>query len=568
MPFVLLMTGTSKKSDRTGRLASLGGTSLPSTPVHHESQPSSPAVWQSQQGEKVSELSHCTFYTCFNIKRCPLDKPFAVYVYKFYIFPSRRVVDLLSELVTSLEMTGSYTSDPDEACVFVGVIWNSGEGSPRNLQSNIKSLDHWGADGENHILIELSTDRATASLLDGVSTDKAIVARTFISPSRPFSSGFDILLPPIPTVEIGLRDLPPLLPVSRENFVYFYGELVAPLHPSSISITPTDITHLQQTLERREKVDIKLQCSTSAASQGIHGGQWTLCEDQKSRLELGSKSMFSLVPRPAGIRTEMGVSVYTRLIESLMSGSIPVVIGVEKLPFDEVIDWRQATISVPPGRFPDLDRILHSIIDTDIQNLRLHGRNLWYNYFSSPLTVLRSAVNIVRSWTLHPPPFAPDFAGESLLSRGISSSYLRIRSPLFSHNFTTYSSSFWNSVPGPHFSYPNTPFTPGPFSGYQFSDLDEESASLLHSHVVGGKVVTGTTFRRNLLGNSPEEQFTIILLTYKRNKVLAEVLEKLKNVPFLNKLIVVWNNEENIPPMMWPNIGVPIEVCQLVILDL
>ena len=506
------------------------------------------------------EFSRCTFDVCFNLSRCPLNKPFAVYVYSSFVFPARRKVTLLNELVASLEMTDSHTTDPDAACVFVAVVWNSGEGGPVALQTNINSLAHWGQDGENHILIELSTDQSIASLLEGVHTGKAIVSRSYISSTKPFRTGFDILLPPVQTVNVDLKDLPPLLPVNRKNFIYFHGDFDTPRHqPDSSSVTPTNI---RQAIKGKDRVDIAIKCTWSRPQvpPGVNKQQWRLCGDQNFRLGLCSKSMFSLVPSPGGPHAGVGASVYTRLVESLMCGSIPVIIGVGPLPFDEVIDWSRAAISIPLGRLSDIYTILHSVSSDNIQNLRLHARNLWFNYFRSQLTVIQAAINIVRSRTFHPPPFAPDFSGQSLLSRMTSSNYIRIRSPLFSSNFTTYSSVYWNSVTGPRFSFPNSPFTPGPLTGSRFSDADETELSGLHSHTVRGKVVRGTTFARHLLGNHPDEQFTVILLTYKRNKELVGVLEKLKNVPFLNKVIVVWNNEEEPPTMIWPNIGVPLEV--------
>ena len=62
-------------------------------------------------------------------------------------------------------------------------------------------------------------------------------------------------------------------------------------------------------------------------------------------------------------------------------------------------------------------------------------------------------------------------------------------------------------------------------------------------------------------GNYPSEQFTIVMLTYEREAVLMESLSRLYGLPYLNKVIVVWNSE--IPPnpdLRWPEIGVPIIV--------
>lgn len=52
------------------------------------------------------------------------------------------------------------------------------------------------------------------------------------------------------------------------------------------------------------------------------------------------------------------------------------------------------------------------------------------------------------------------------------------------------------------------------------------------------------------------------MLTYKREQVLINALQRLKGLPFLNRVIVVWNNPT--PPsslIKWPEIGVPVKVC-------
>ena len=526
----------------------------------------------SRESVDDSKFAKCTFDSCFNLAKCPLTRPFGVYVYNEidpYVFPVGRHGNLVSQFVAGLKQTDSYTSDPSAACVFVAIMESraSSDEMSRNIQSKIQSLPHWEGDGANHVLIELSTNRDTASVLEGVSTGRAMVSRSFLSPAKPFRFGFDLLLPPLPTTEVGWQDLPPLLPVSRENLIYFHGEYGPSQHTSSSSVSPADLKGLQQALEGRERVDIVLNCPESEVGPGEREGQWLLCGGQNSRLELCSRSMFSLVPSPGGIGNGIGVTVYTRLVESLICGSIPVLIGMETVPFDEVIDWRQAAISLPPGRFSDIHYILRSVSREDIQNLRLHGRNLWHAYFSSPLSVVQSVVAMVRSRTLHPPPVAPEFRGVSLFSHP-TSRHKRISSPRFAHNFTTYSRGLWNDPPGPFFTYPTSPFTQGPLSGFQFTELDERGVARLPLHVIDGGGVTGPNFEDLLLGNSPEEQFTVVMLTYQRNRVLVEALARLEEVAFLNKVVVVWNNEEAPPTdLEWPDIGVPIEVNVMYFLD-
>jgi alpha-1,4-N-acetylglucosaminyltransferase EXTL3 len=510
-----------------------------------------------------STWNACTFDICFNLEKCPLTHPFAVYVYDDLLASSSKQNPFSPQLLVDvLKETGSYTSDPAKACVFFSILWN-GESERENvgrLETQIHSLAQWGEYGENHVLVELSTDQSPGrSMLEGVSTGKAIIARSVISPAQPFRTGFDILLPPLRTAEADSVDLlSPLLPVSRETFIHFHGEYSPPKHPGPGAITPDHIRSLQHLLKGKERVDIQLQCQQPATGKTKRAveGQWMLCGDQKSRLELCSKSMFSLVPSPGGPNSGTGVGIYTRLIESLMCGSIPVVVGVGVLPFDEVIDWSRAALIVPFGRYSDIPYILRSVSSDEIQNFRLKGRHLWHTYFSSPLRVVQIAVAIVRSRTLHPPPPAPDFVGKQLLYLP-APNHKQIPSPSFTNNFTAYSSSFWNDIPGPLFSYPSSPFNPG----LHFSRLNEVAIAHNASQSVKGRAAIESTFKKNLLVNVPPEQFTVVIVTYKRNKELMEGLPHLKGIPSLNKVVIVWNNEEDLSSdLKWPDIGVPIVV--------
>lgn len=64
--------------------------------------------------------------------------------------------------------------------------------------------------------------------------------------------------------------------------------------------------------------------------------------------------------------------------------------------------------------------------------------------------------------------------------------------------------------------------------------------------------------------NKQREQFTIVILTYEREQVLINSLSRLNNLPYLNKVLVVWNSVQ--PPrddLRWPDIGVsPPFFCQ------
>ena len=68
-------------------------------------------------------------------------------------------------------------------------------------------------------------------------------------------------------------------------------------------------------------------------------------------------------------------------------------------------------------------------------------------------------------------------------------------------------------------------------------------------------------FKNALGGNFPREEFTVVILTYKRDDVLIGTLSRLVNQPHLNKVVVVWNSPYSVPDsLQWPAIGAPIEV--------
>lgn len=52
-----------------------------------------------------------------------------------------------------------------------------------------------------------------------------------------------------------------------------------------------------------------------------------------------------------------------------------------------------------------------------------------------------------------------------------------------------------------------------------------------------------------------------MILTYEREAVLIDSLQRLRGLPYLNKVVVVWNSEK-LPSadLRWPEIGVPIHV--------
>ena len=84
--------------------------------------------------------------SCFNLTKCQ-NKQFRVYVYPFdeHVPPS----ESYSKILNTLKESNYYTSNPEEACLFV-LSLDTLDRDPlsnfdfvRNMPSRIAKLDHW-----------------------------------------------------------------------------------------------------------------------------------------------------------------------------------------------------------------------------------------------------------------------------------------------------------------------------------------------------------------------------------------------------------------------------------------
>ncbi|GMT18548.1 hypothetical protein PFISCL1PPCAC_9845, partial [Pristionchus fissidentatus] len=116
-----------------------------------------------------------------------------------------------------------------------------------------------------------------------------------------------------------------------------------------------------------------------------------------------------------------------------------------------------------------------------------------------------------------------------------------------------YSSARWNS--GRDLTYtPRTfhdvPMMPGEAAFYAGT---KKLIYLIQENLMG---VNGS---KRLGLTRDEEQFTVMILTYNRDDGVKTIIERLRGCPYLNKVIVVWNNRERMPIGIWPQIHVPVE---------
>ena len=218
----------------------------------------------------------------------------------------------------------------------------------------------------------------------------------------------------------------------------------------------------------------------SCDSERIAGlsGEWALCGTDSARKELLQQSTFSLVIAPTNYSIASTVLTQIRVYEALKYGAIPVILGdYTRLPFAEVLQWKQASVALPKSRITELHLYLRSFPDSDIIEMRRRGRMFWESYFGTTqsivhtlLAVLRTRLNIPafpaheeRSPSVFNASFVPlsdeipDQFGQSEDVLGpIETPFPSLR---YQRNFTQTEDVF-NTPGDPFHSYPFTPFDP------------------------------------------------------------------------------------------------------------
>ena len=525
-----------------------------------------------QRNSSAEERFSCFDEICFGYSRCPLTQPFSVYVYNEHhsdIFDLKYPI-AVSDFITGLQQTHSLTSDPNQACIFIIIVGPlKVKLDQASLRKRLESLSYW-KDGSNHVVMELGYyNESLNTHLKSLPLGHCIRVTGYSTNTE--TKGYNILLPPVTKFdnEPSWKGLPHFLPAIRDTLLFFEGAITK-YDESKLSsqfgtwINERYLMSLKQAITDNsvDKVLIKTRCSNIIIMKTDQSfGEWSLCGTPQQRASNLTRATFTLI---IGSRSGLiGPMTYTRLIEALRYGAIPVIVGIRHLPFDSVIDWTKATVILSSTTLGQLHYLLKNIDSSAILNYRRQGRFLWDTYFSSSNSIMNTVVAIIRQRALHPPAPASDWVATITIAN-IPGENRILPSEKFVSNFTSYSYKLWNSPPGPFFMYPVTPFKPSPISGSKYVGLNKKEISILPNHILTAGGITGPHFEDFLLGDAPEEQFTVVMLTYERENVLVEAIDRLRDLDHLSKVVVVWNSQ-NSPSasLKWPEIGVPIDVSEM-----
>ena len=567
----------------------------------------------------------CKMNTCFDHSRCSLSSGFPVYLYDpDAVSVVSEGFDIDGFLKTTIKQTLGYnahlTKEPKNACIFLVLVGealyeseiiknnrysipNEASGSlmktPLNV-TNLKKLAYWGGDGRNHVLINLARRDLSAGSGNAFrmqDTGRAIIVQSSFGDMQ-FRPGFDMVVPPIlgPPGGDVWQECAAIVPARRKYLLSFQGELKsinsktpAKNDTSSNRVSVDEdanldefiVEHLREMSKgmTQDKFLLQFQCvpATEQKSYAIVR-DWSLCGTDSSRKSVLKDSTFALLLAP-GNHEASSTLLQARLYEALRSGAIPVILGGDQvlLPYAETIDWRRICIMLPKGRITELHFLLRAVPDTDLLAMRRQARLVWERYLSSVQATVDTIVASLRDRLGIPPKpiqpviaqnifnstFQPLKSDPPVLDSEPEESLGPIEppypSPAFRRNYTALliqSREAWNDWGDPFYLYPQLPFDP----------VLPSDSKFLGSHMgfrpIGkGSGGAGKEFGESLGGNHPREQFTIVMLTYEREQVLMDSLGRLYGLPYLHKVVVVWNSPK--PPLedlRWPDIGVTVTV--------
>ncbi|XP_063588185.1 exostosin-3-like [Penaeus indicus] len=543
----------------------------------------------------AQSVAQCRMHNCFDYSRCSVLSNFPVYHYdvdQYRISTSDLEVFVKTTVRQALGYNAHITMDPDEACIFVALVGESiGSSVDKvNLEENLHSLPYWNGDGRNHVLLNLGRTIYSRNVFDGVNTGRALTVQAHFY-SHLYRPGFDIVAPPLLGLPGGdlWHNLPPMVPAKRRYLLSFQGELPRLRNyldkeeqpPSNNPSMREEVAVVEELMQlEKTRTDDQFLLQFTCQGSGGYGDleEWQICETESMRTQVLRDSTFTLVlapPNPTEIST---VTFQARMFEALKYGAVPVILGNHvEFPLSETIDWRKLALTFPKSRVTEVHFLLRSLSDADILYMRRQGRLVWERFLGSTQVLVDSILAILRERLNIPPLAAADEPSQSVFNDSFvplkteadipdpdtDENLGPIEPPFPSVSFTrNYTISLltgyelWNVWGDPFNLYPNLPNNPilpteAKFSGSQLGFRPINSGS-------GG---SGKEFSESLGGNLPREQFTIVMLTYEREQVLLNSLARLYGLPYLNKVIVVWNSPKPPPEdLRWPDIKVPVQV--------
>ncbi|XP_044026556.1 exostosin-1b [Siniperca chuatsi] len=449
----------------------------------------------------VYKGKRCRMDSCFDFSLCQKNG------FKVYVYPQQKgekISDSYQNILSTIEGSRFYTSDPGQACLFVLSLdtLDRDQLSPQyvhNLKTKVQNLPLWN-DGRNHLIFNLYSGTWPDYTEDlGFDIGQAMLAKASISTEN-FRPNFDVSIPlfskehPRTGGERGYlkyNSIPPF----RKYMLVFKGKRY-------LTGIGSDTRNALHHVHNAEDVVLLTTCK--------HGKDWqkhkdARCDkdnaeyDKYDYKEMLHNSTFCLVPRGRRLGS-------FRFLEALQAACVPVMLSNGwELPFSEIIDWNTAAVIGDERLLLQIPTTVRSIHQDKILSLRQQTQFLWEAYFSSVEKIVLTTLEIIQ---------------DRVLEHGSRSSLM------------------WNSHPGGLFALPQ-------YSGY-LGDFP---------------------FYYATLGIKPYPKFTAVIHAVSplvsQSQPILKLLVAVAKSQYCAQIIVLWNCDKPLPAKhRWPATSVPVIVIE------
>uniref|UniRef100_A0A3Q0SYS7 Exostosin glycosyltransferase 1a n=1 Tax=Amphilophus citrinellus TaxID=61819 RepID=A0A3Q0SYS7_AMPCI len=443
----------------------------------------------------------CRMESCFDFSLCERNG------LKVYVYPQQKgekLSESYQNILSSIEGSRFYTSDPGQACLFVLSLdtLDRDQLSPQyvhNLKAKIQSLPLWNG-GKNHIIFNLYSGTWPDYTEDlGFDIGLAMLAKASISTEN-FRPNFDVSIPlfskehPRTGGERGYLKHNTIRPY-RKYMLVFKGKRY-------LTGIGSDTRNALYHIHNSEDVVLLTTCK--------HGKDWqkhkdARCDkdnaeyDKYDYREMLYNSTFCLVPRGRRLGS-------FRFLEALQAACVPVMLSNGwELPFSEIIDWNRAAVIGDERLLLQVPSTVRSIHQDKILSLRQQTQFLWEAYFNSVEKIVLTTLEIIEDRVLL---------------------------------HTSRSNLMWNSLPGGLFTLPQYSTFLGDFPFYYAK-----------------------------LGIKPSPKFTAIIHVVtplvSQSQPVMKLLIAVAKSQYCAQVIVLWNCEKPLPAKhRWPATSVPVTVIE------
>ncbi|XP_070998612.1 exostosin-1a-like isoform X1 [Oncorhynchus clarkii lewisi] len=446
----------------------------------------------------------------YNGKRCRMDSCFDFSLcktngFKVYVYPQQKgekMSESYQNILSSIEASRFYTSDPGQACLFVLSLDTLDRDilSPQyvhNLRTKVQNLHLWN-NGKNHLIFNLYSGTWPDYTEDlGFDFGQAMLAKASIGAEN-FRPNFDVSIPLFGKDhrsaggERGFlkhNSIPPY----RKYMLVFKGKRY-------LTGIGSDTRNALYHVHNSEDVVLLTTCK--------HGKDWQKHKDARCDLdnaeydkhdyrEMLHNSTFCLVPRGRRLGS-------FRFLEALQAACVPVILSNGwEMPFSEIIHWNTAAVIGDERLLLQIPSTVRSIHQDNILSLRQQTQFLWEAYFSSVERIVLTTLEIIHDRVLQ-------HAARSNL--------------------------MWNSLPGGLYSLPQ-------YSSY-LGDFP---------------------FHYAKLGIKPRPKFTAIIHAVtplvSQSQPILKLLVAVAKSQHCVQVIVLWNCDKPLPANhRWPATAVPVLV--------